>query len=97
MLHEVGLSSTILQPSDYAQLFENGIGLTDLARYSSAALPGDALYAARLLAFNGKTTASLFYRGGTHRLSYGRQSERIGETAVLRAAFHRGDERLLDY
>ena len=36
----------------------------------------------RVLAFNGKTTASLLYRGGTHRLGYGRQSERIGETAV---------------
>jgi hypothetical protein len=24
----------------------------------------------------------MFYRAGTHRLSYGRQSERIGKTAV---------------
>ena len=59
-----------------------------------AALRGNALYAARLrdvveaieparaLAFNGKNTASLFYRGATHGLSYGRQSERMGATAV---------------
>ena len=32
----------------------------------------------RALAFNGKKTANLFYRGGTHRLNYGRQSESIG-------------------
>ena len=96
LLHEVGLTATELQPGDYALLLENGIGLTDLVQYSTdidAALPGNALYAARLrdvveaiqpraLAFNGKNTASLFYRGGTHRLGYGRQSERIGETAV---------------
>jgi len=96
VLHEVGLTATVLQPGDYTLLLENGIGLTDLAEYvagEDAALPGNALYAARLrdvvetiqpraLAFNGKSTASLFFRGGTHRLSYGRQPERIGKTAV---------------
>jgi TDG/mug DNA glycosylase family protein len=96
VLHEVGLTATELQPGDYAQLPEAGIGLADLAEYSAgmdAALAGNALYAARLrdvveaiqpraLAFNGKNTASMFYRRGTHRLSYGRQLERIGETAV---------------
>ena len=95
VLHEVGLTATVLQPGDYALLLEAQIGLVDLAEYSAgmdAALRGNALYAARLrdvveaiqpraLAFNGKTTASMFYRGGTHRLSYGRQSERIGKTA----------------
>jgi double-stranded uracil-DNA glycosylase len=95
VLHEVGLTPIELLPGDYTVLHENGIGLIDLAEYSAgmdAALGGNALYAARLrdvveaiqpraLAFNGKNTASLFYRGGTHRLSYGRQSERIGETA----------------
>ena len=95
VLHEVGLTATELQPGDCALLLEAGIGLVDLAEYSAgmdAALSGNALYAARLrdvveaiqpraLAFNGKTTAGLFYRGGAHRLSYGRQSERIGETA----------------
>jgi hypothetical protein len=82
--HEVGLTATVLQPSDFALLLEARIGLTDLAEYvAGAALPDDALYAAQLrdviqaiqpraLAFNGKNTASLFYRGGTHRLSYGR-------------------------
>ena len=96
MLHEVGLTATELQPGDYAMLLEARIGLTDLAEYSAgmdAVLHGNALYAARLrdvveaiqpgaLAFNGKKTASMFYRGGAHRLSYGRQSERIGATAV---------------
>ncbi len=96
MLHEIGLTPTELQPGDYMVLHENGIGLIDLAEYSAgmdAALRGNALYGARLrdvveaiqpraLAFNGKTTASLFYRGGTHRLSYGRQSERIGEAVA---------------
>ena len=95
MLHEIGLTPTELQPGDYTLLHENGIGLIDLAEYAAgenAALRGNALYAARLrdvveavqpraLAFNGKTTAGLFYRGGTRRLSYGRQSERIGGTA----------------
>jgi hypothetical protein len=84
-----------LQPGDYALLLETGIGLVDVAEYvagEDASLPDDALYAAglrdvveaikpRAVAFNGKTTASLFYRGGAHRLRYGCQSERIGETA----------------
>jgi TDG/mug DNA glycosylase family protein len=96
VLHEVGLTATELQPGDYTLPLENGIALTDLVEYSAgmdAALAGNALYAARLrdvveaiqpraLAFNGKNTASMFYRAGTHRLSYGRQSERIGKTAV---------------
>ena len=95
VLHEVGLTATELQPGDYALLLEARIGLTDLVEYSAgvdAALPGNALYAAQLrdvveaikpraLAFNGKNTASMFYRAETHRLSYGRQSERIGATA----------------
>jgi TDG/mug DNA glycosylase family protein len=96
VLHEVGLTATELQPGDYALLLEARIGLTDLVEYSAgmdAALASNALYAARLrdvveaiqpraLAFNGKKTANLFYRGGAHRLSYGRRSERIGKTAV---------------
>ncbi len=95
MLHEVGLTATVLQPGDYALLLVARIGLIDLAEYvagEDGALRGNALYAARLrdvveaiqpraLAFNGKNTAIIFYRGGTHRLNYGRQSERIGETA----------------
>jgi len=95
VLHEVGLTATELRPGDYAMLLEAQIGLIDLAEYSAsvdAALGGNALYAARLrdvveaiqprtLAFNGKKTASMFYHGGAHRLSYGRQSERIGATA----------------
>ena len=91
VLHKVGLTATELQPGNHTLLLENGIVLTDLAPYSAAALPGNALYAARLrdvveaiqpraLAFNGKKTASLFYRGGAHRLNYGRQSESIGAT-----------------
>jgi double-stranded uracil-DNA glycosylase len=94
VLHEVGLTATELQPGDYALLLEARIGLTDLVEYSAgmdAALASNTLYAARLrdvveaiqpraLAFNGKKTANLFYRGGTHRLNYGRQSESIGAT-----------------
>jgi TDG/mug DNA glycosylase family protein len=94
VLHEVRLTATELQRGDYATLLEARIGLTDLAEYSAgmdAVLHGNALYAARLrdvveaiqpraLAFNGKKTASLFYRGGAHRLNYGRQSESIGAT-----------------
>ena len=92
VLHEVGLTATVLQLSDYALLLEARIGLTDLAEYvAGAALPDNALYAAQLrdvveaikpraLAFNGKNTASMFYRTGTQRLSYGRQTERIGAT-----------------
>ena len=97
VLHEVGLTATELQPGDYALLLEARIGLTDLVEYSAgmdAALASNALYAARLrdvveaiqpraLAFNGKKTANLFYRGGTHRLSYGRQSESIGKTTFM--------------
>ena len=51
VLHEVGLTATLLQPGDYTLLLENGIALTDLVEFSAgmdAALPGNALYAARL-------------------------------------------------
>jgi hypothetical protein len=46
VLHEVGLTSSVLQPGDYTLLLENGIGLTALAKYSADmddALPGNAL------------------------------------------------------
>jgi TDG/mug DNA glycosylase family protein len=95
VLREVGLTSTELQPRDYALLLTVGIGLTDLAKYVAGMddeLPTNSLYAARLrdvveaikpraLAFNGKKAASVFYRVPTRQLSYGRQSERIGATA----------------
>ena len=85
VLHEVGLTSSVLQPGDYTLLLENGVGLTALAEDSADmddALHSNTLFAARLrdvveaikpraLAFNGKKTASMFYHAAPHRLSYG--------------------------
>ncbi len=96
MLHEVGLTATVLQPGDSALLLEARIGLIDLAEYvagEDAALRGDAVYAARLrdvvdviqpraLAFNQEEHGHHFlsWRDAAAQL-HGRQSERIGETA----------------
>jgi hypothetical protein len=91
VLHEVGLTATELQPGDYALLLEARIGLADLAEYSAgmdAVLHGNALYAARLrdvveaiqprvLAFNGKNTASLYRRDRLLRAAFHCGDERL--------------------
>ena len=92
VLHEVGLTATCCSRATmHTLLLEARMGLIDLAEYVAgrgwraarraavcrAAARFGRSYSTRALAFNGKNTAIIFYRGGTHRLNFGRQSERI--------------------
>lgn len=96
-LHEIGLTSQRLLPSDYARLLEHGIGLTDLAKHhfgNDAELPGDAFdvpalrekvmrHRPEILAFTSKTAASALLGRPTGRIALGVQGERIGETRLF--------------
>jgi hypothetical protein len=106
--HEVGLTATVLLPSDFALLLEARIGLTDLAEYvAGAALPDDALYAAQLrdviqaiqprARFQRKEYGQLVlsWRDASAQLWAPVRAHR--RDRLLRAAFHCGDERLLVY
>lgn len=93
-LQAVGLTPTLLTPTDWRMLDRYGIGFTDLAKRHSGMdkdLPAGSFDAARVLAaieahrprivaFNGKTAAQVFL--GRKIADYGRQTERIGETAI---------------
>jgi double-stranded uracil-DNA glycosylase len=97
VLHEVGLTpDRALLPSEFRELLSYGIGLTDLAKAVSGmdhTLMGHSFdptrfklvvgrFAPRALAFNGKKAASVYLARPTKRIGYGRQAERIGETAL---------------
>ena len=85
VLAEIGLTSRRLVPDEFPALLNFGIGLTDLVKTASGsdvALPREANDVAglisriravspRVLAFNGKRAAAVFYRTPSHRLSYG--------------------------
>ena len=93
-LHEIGLTPRRLEPAEFPQALEFGIGLTDVAKAVSGAdsdLPRHGFDAEALrlkithaapeaLAFNGKRAAQEFFGGS---VSYGRQSERVGSTVVF--------------
>ena len=95
VLVEIGLTPRRFRPDEYPLLPESGIGLTDLAKYyfgSDAGLAEGDLDVAgfrakiesvcpRILAFNGKTAASLAL--GRRSLPTGRQTVRFGETIVF--------------
>jgi double-stranded uracil-DNA glycosylase len=95
-LHSVGLTPQRLAPSDFLTLPRFGIGLTDIAKYRSgndtklADCDFDVAefrrklmrYRPKAVAFNGKSAAAVFYGCGTGDLSYGLQTDLIGESAV---------------
>jgi TDG/mug DNA glycosylase family protein len=96
-LHEVGLTpDRALSPSDFRELLSYGIGLTDLAkgvsgmdhtlrRHSFDPISfrlAIGQFSPRALAFNGKKAASIYLARPTKFIRYGRQVERIGETAL---------------
>jgi TDG/mug DNA glycosylase family protein len=95
-LREVGLTPIELRPDDYAKLLDYGIGLTDLAKGACGAdsnlKPADfdrmrlravvKTRSPRLLAFNGKTAAARYFDVPTAQITYGRQTETIGRTAI---------------
>jgi TDG/mug DNA glycosylase family protein len=97
VLHEVGLTpDRALIPSEFRELLSYGIGLTDLAKGVSGMdhtlmrhlfdparfRLAVGQFAPRALAFNGKKAASVYLARPTKLIGYGRQAERIGETAL---------------
>lgn len=93
-LFRIGLTPRQLAPTDYMQLLNYGIGLTDIAKHTSGA---DKLlkaahfdsaglrekivqYAPRVLAFNGKRSAQAFLRT---QVAYGLQPDQIGATRIF--------------
>jgi double-stranded uracil-DNA glycosylase len=93
IIHEIGLTDRLLRPEEYLELRTFGIGLTDMAKFTSGA---DATLRARhfdiarmsaailshqprVLAFNGKRAAQVYLR---HGCNYGRQTQTIGRTTV---------------
>jgi TDG/mug DNA glycosylase family protein len=86
-LHAVGLTPNLLAPADYKMLPKYGMGLTDIAKRCAGVdaelCPSDfdvpgfrekiQRFAPRVVAFNGKYAAAVFYDTSTRVLEYGRQ------------------------
>ncbi len=95
MLHRVGLTPRQLRPAEFRGVAEYGIGLTDIVKKSfgadSSLRPGDfdrvalrariGTYRPRILAFNGKKSAAIFF---DRPVAYGWQSGgELGATRVF--------------
>lgn len=93
-LHGVGLTPRKLRPSEYAELLDHGVGLTDLCKVGSGSdrevgIRGFDVaglvatlerYAPAWIAFNGKNAA----KGALGRsVDYGQQPERLGPAGVF--------------
>lgn len=99
ILAESGLTPHILDPSEYQDLLNYGIGLTDLVKTHSGAdrnikraTEEDIVgfrrkvekYEPKAVGFNGKKAAMWFYNlKSTKEIDYGRQLEDIAQTAVF--------------
>lgn len=97
VLHRVGLTPRVLEPSEYDRLLEYGIGLTDLAKnvfgnddelfsdsFDVAGLRRKIeMFAPRVVAFNGKRAAEKFLGRKGIEIQYGLQPERVGKTIVF--------------
>jgi double-stranded uracil-DNA glycosylase len=93
-LFEVGLTPTLLKPSEYENLLSFGIGLTDLVKTKSgmdSTLEKDDFdtitfdesikkYAPKILCFNGKRAAETYLQ---RPADYGLQPETIGMTKIF--------------
>ncbi|HEX4505869.1 MAG TPA: mismatch-specific DNA-glycosylase [Alphaproteobacteria bacterium] len=105
MLHQVGLTPTVLAPADFRGVLAYGIGLTDIVKTAfgpdSGLKPTDfdreglrrriETFQPRILAFNGKRSASAFFG---IPVAYGYQSSRdIGATRVYVAPSTSGAAR----
>jgi TDG/mug DNA glycosylase family protein len=96
-LYRVGLTPRLFEPKDYEQLWDLGIGLTDIAKHSYGMdhqLPGDALGApavaalkARIRKAGPRILAFTSLNGGRKvmgpRAVAGAQPELLGETRVF--------------
>jgi len=90
-LHRVGLTPRLFAPQEFPKLLELGIGLTDVCKTANGnddELPKAAIdieafrkkilrYKPKLVAFTSKNSAQLFFG---HKVEYGLQKERLGET-----------------
>ncbi|MDB5736192.1 MAG: glycosylase [Alphaproteobacteria bacterium] len=96
-LFDVGLTPRLIAPADYEILWEHGIGLTDIAKFSFGMdhqLPKDALGAEAVAALKARVTkarpailAFTSLNGGRKvmgaRAVAGEQPERLGETRIF--------------
>ena len=96
VLADTGLTPTLLQPSQFRDLLNFGIGLTDVAKYASGndidishsdrdpgAVRARILhYSPGILAFNGKAAAATFYNCRTCNIRYGLQVAVLGSTSI---------------
>lgn len=107
-LHTCGFTSHLLEPSEYAQLVDFKIGLTDLAKLAQGMdhklLKGDfdvvgfrqkiIRYQPRVVCFNGKKAAAIFFgHGQTGRVGYGLQATTIGRSKLFVAPSTSGAAR----
>ena len=105
MLHSVGLTPAVLAPAEFRGVLAYGIGLTDIVKTTfgpdSGLKPGDfdreglrrriETFQPRVLAFNGKRSASAFLGGP---VDYGYQADRdIGATRIYVAPSTSGAAR----
>lgn len=95
VLYRVGLTPYQLEPTQFQDVIQFGIGLTDLAQNTSGMdkvlkntdFAAEAFrerirrYAPKVVAFNGKKGASVFFGKGVRQ--YGLQTEMIGATAIF--------------
>jgi TDG/mug DNA glycosylase family protein len=93
-LAALGLTPTLIVPSEYKRVIEFGIGMTDMCKSEfgsddSLSGQGDDARAVRrkilrhkprALAFNGKRAAAVFFGD---RVEYGLHKDRLGETAIF--------------
>lgn len=93
-LYSVGLTPRLLQPSEFTQLVDFGIGLTDISKATAGAdtvirkndFDRERLrqlileLQPRVLAFNGKRAAKAFLELD---VTYGRYSDVIGKTIIV--------------
>ncbi len=95
ILFETGLTSKRLHSSQFQEVIQYGIGLTDVVKMafgSDASLPTEAFdpdrlrqniltFQPRFLAFNGKRSAKAFFGGSN--FEYGLQNSKLGETSLF--------------
>jgi len=97
ILHETGLTPRRLAPTEYSELLDHRIGLTDIVK-GQAGNDADIDFAGadaarleamvrdlqpRVLCFNGKAAAKAFL--GRNPAGYGLMPEQVGETALFTA------------
>jgi TDG/mug DNA glycosylase family protein len=93
-LYQAGLTKRQLEPHEFREVLQYGIGLTDLVKHTSGTdaelsyqdFDTDGLhnrieyYCPRILCFNGKKAAQIFLG---QKAGYGLQPERVGDTALF--------------